>query len=55
MEELNRFDIDGIENLEGLPRFEFMNEECGNLKVINDGESLLEILKEEARPFKIAC
>ena len=35
-EELDRFDIDGIENLENLPRFVFINKECGNLKVVND-------------------
>ena len=39
-EELNRFDIDGIENLEDSPRFVFVNEECGNLKVVNDGGEL---------------
>ena len=39
-EELNRFDIDGIENLENLPRFVFINKECGNLKVVNDDEEL---------------
>ena len=31
-EELSRFDIDGIENLENLPRFVFINKKCGNLK-----------------------
>ena len=36
-EELNPFDKDDIENLEGLPRFVFINEECGNLKVVGDG------------------
>ena len=35
-EELNRFDIDEIENLEGLPRFVFINDERGNLEVVND-------------------
>ena len=35
-EELDRFDIDGIENLENLPRFVFINKECGNLKVVNN-------------------
>ena len=39
-EELNRFDIDGIENLEGSPRFVFINEKCGNLKVVNDSGEL---------------
>ena len=37
-EELSGFDIDGIENLENLPRFVFINKECGNLKVVNDDE-----------------
>ena len=35
-EELNRVDIDDIGNLEGLPRFVFIDEECGSLKVVND-------------------
>ena len=39
-EEVNRFDIDAIENLEGSPSFVFINEECGNLKVVNDGGEL---------------
>ena len=39
-EELNRFNIDDIENSENLPRFAFIDEECGNLKVVNDDEEL---------------
>ena len=39
-EELNRVDIDDIGNLENLPRFVFIDEECGNLKVVNDGGKL---------------
>ena len=35
-EELNRFDIDSI----GLPRFVFINDKCGYLKVVNDGGEL---------------
>ena len=31
-EELSRFDIDGTENLDNLPRFVFINKKCGNLK-----------------------
>ena len=37
-------DIDGIGNLEDLLRKVIIHEECGNLKVLVDGESLLEIL-----------
>ena len=36
----NQSDIDGIDKLEGLPRFVFINEECGNLEVVNDGGEL---------------
>ena len=39
-EELNRVDIDDIGNLENLPRFLFIDEECGNLKVVNDSGEL---------------
>ena len=35
-QELNRFDIDSI----GLPRFVFINDKCGYLKVVNDGGEL---------------
>ena len=35
--EPNGIDIDDIENLEDSPRFGFINEECLNLKVANDG------------------
>ena len=34
---LNCIDIDDIGNLETLPRLVFINEECGNLIVVNDG------------------
>ena len=36
-EELNGLDIDGIGNLTDLPRLMFIDEECGNLKVVVDG------------------
>ena len=39
-EELNCVDIDDIGNLEDLPRFVFIEEACGNLKVVNDGVEL---------------
>ena len=43
-EELDGINIDDIRNLEDLLRIVFIHEECGNLKVFVDGESLLEIL-----------
>ena len=36
-EELDWIDIDDIGNLEDSPRLAFINEECGNLIVVNDG------------------
>ena len=48
-EELNHFDVDGIENLEGSPRFAFINEECGNLKVVNDGGELAKDINQKKK------
>ena len=45
-EELNRFDIDCTENLEGLPRFVLLCEEYGNLKVVNDGGALMRDIEQ---------
>ena len=39
-EELDGIDIDGIGNLEDSLRLVFIDEECGNLIVVNDGEKL---------------
>ena len=39
-EELDCIDIDDIGNLEDSPRFVFIDEECGNFIVANDGEEL---------------
>ena len=36
-EELDCIDIDDIGNLEDSPRLVFIDEECGNLLVVNDG------------------
>ena len=36
-EEQDGIDIDGIGNLMGLPKLKFIDEECGNLKVVFDG------------------
>ena len=41
-------DVDGIGNLMNLPRLTFMDEECGNLKVVGDcGELTKNINREE--------
>ena len=39
-EELDGIGIDDIGNLEDSPRLVFINEECENLIVVNDGEEL---------------
>ena len=39
-EKLDDIDIDGIGNLVDLPRLMFIEEECGNLKVVTDGGEL---------------
>ena len=39
-EELDGTDIDDIGNLEDLLRIVFIHEECGNLKVFDDGGEL---------------
>ena len=56
-EELNRFDIDGIENLENFLRFVFINKECWNLKVVNDDEELTRNIniKKKLGVSQIAC
>ena len=55
-EELNRFDIDDIENLEHLSRFVFMCS-CGNLKVVNDDEELTRNINQKKKldVSQIAC
>ena len=51
------FIIDGIENLENLPRFVFIDEECGNLKVFNDDEELTRNInhKKKLDVSQMAC
>ena len=44
-EELNRFDIDSI----GLPRFVFINDKCGYLKVVNDGGELTRDINQKKK------
>ena len=48
-EELHRFDIDDTENLQGLPRFVFINEKCGNLKVVSDGGELTRYINQKKK------
>ena len=38
--QLDCIDIEDIENLEDSPRLVFIDEECGNLIVVNDGAEL---------------
>ena len=56
-EELNRVDVDGIENLENLPRFLLIDEECGNLKIVNDDEELTRNINQKKKMDvpQIAC
>ena len=50
-EELNCIDIDEIGNLEDSPRLVFINEECGNLIVVNDGGELTENISQKRQTF----
>ena len=44
-EELNGIDIDNIGNVEDYsPKVVFIDEECGNLIVVNDGEEFTEYM-----------
>ena len=46
-EELDYIDIDYIGNLDDSPRLVFINEECGNLIVGNDGGKLTENINQK--------
>ena len=50
-EELDCFDIDDIGNLEDSPRLVFMNEECGDLIVVNEGGELTENISWKRQAF----
>ena len=50
-EELDWIDIDDIENLEDSPRLVFINEECGNLVVVNDGGELTKNISRKQQTF----
>ena len=51
-EEPDSIDIDGIANLVDLPRLIFIDEKCGNLKVVV--KNFVEIITEEFRSFTIS-
>ena len=48
-EELYRVDIDDIGNLEDLPRFVFIDEECWNLKVVINGGELTRNINQKKK------
>ena len=48
-EELDGVNINDTENLDDLPRFVFIDEECVNLKVVNIMENLLEVLTKRKK------
>ena len=48
-EELNNVDINVFGKLEDLPRLVFIDEECGNLKVVNDGGELTRNINQKKK------
>ena len=48
-EELDCIDIDDIGNLEDSPRLVFIDEECGNLIVVNDGGELTRNINQKKK------
>ena len=48
-QEIDCIDTDDIENLEDSPRLEFIDEECENLIVVNDGGELTENISQKKR------
>ena len=48
-EELDGIDTDDIGNLEDSPRFVFIDEECENLIVVNDGGELAENISQKKK------
>ena len=50
-EALDCTDIADIGNLEDSPRFGFIDEECGNLIVVNDGGELTENISQKRQTF----
>ena len=50
-EELDCIDIDELGNLEDLPRLVFINEECGNLILANDGGERTKNISQKSQTF----
>ena len=50
-EELDCIDIDDTGNLEDSPRLVLINEECGNLIVVNDGGEPTESFSRKRQTF----
>ena len=48
-EELDGIDTDDIGNLEDSPRFVFIDEECENLIVVNDGGELTQNINQKKK------
>ena len=48
-EELDCINIDAIGNLENSPRFVFIDEECENLIVVNDGAELTRNINQKKK------
>ena len=48
-EELDGIHIDDIGNLEDLPRLVFINEECRNLKVVDDSGELMRNVNQKKK------
>ena len=48
-EELDCIDIDDIRNLEDSPWSVFIDEECGNLIIINNGGELARIINQKMK------
>ena len=48
-QELDGIDIDEIGNVEDLPKLVFINEECGNLQLVNDGGELTRNINQKKK------
>ena len=47
--QLDCIDVNDIGNLEDLPRLVFIDEECGNLIVVNDGAELTKNINQRKK------
>ena len=53
VEEPDCVDVDGIGNVEDLPRRVFLDEECENLKVVVDGGELTRNINKKKKPVLV--